>query len=60
MTEFIYDATYEPAMPICRLAIASAATGHRVAANAIIDTGADATIVPTHWMPDASVQSNSA
>lgn len=46
MTEFIYDAAYEPAMPVCRVTIVSAATGRRVTADAIMDTGADATIVP--------------
>ena len=30
MTEFIYDSTYEPAMPVCRVTIASIATGRRV------------------------------
>ena len=50
MTEFRYDATYEPAMPVCRLTIISAATGRRVTTGAIMDTGADATIVPTHLL----------
>ena len=52
MTEFNYDAAYEPAMPVCRVTIVSAATDRRVTANAIMimDTGADATIVPTHML----------
>ena len=50
MTEFDYDAAYEPAMPVCRVTTVAAATNRRVTANAIIDTGADATIVPTHML----------
>jgi hypothetical protein len=50
MTEFIYDATYEPAMPVCSVTIASAATGRHETFNAIMDTGADATIVPTRLL----------
>ena len=50
MTTFRYDATYEPAMPVCGVTIASAATGRRVTFNALMDTGADATIVPTHLL----------
>ena len=37
-------------MPVCRVTIASIATGRRVASNAIMDTGADATIVPTQLL----------
>jgi len=47
MTEFLYDATYEPSMPVCSMTITSAATGRRVTSDAILDTGADATIIPT-------------
>ena len=50
MTEFIYDAAYEPAMPVCRVTIVAAATDRRVTSNAIMDTGADATIVPTRLL----------
>jgi len=50
MTEFNYDSAYEPAMPVCRVTIVSAATGRRVTSNAIMDTGADATIVPTRML----------
>ena len=50
MTEFNYDAAYEPAMPVCRVTIVAAATDRRVTSNAIMDTGADATIVPTRLL----------
>ena len=46
MIEFSYDAAYQPAMPVCSVTIASSAGDHRITCNAIIDTGADATIVP--------------
>ncbi len=47
MTDFIYDATYDPAMPVCAVTIAAAVTGRRAILHAIMDTGADATIVPS-------------
>jgi len=45
-----YDATYDPPMPVCRVTITAAVTDLRLVVNAIIDTGADATIVPARLL----------
>lgn len=50
MITFPYDQTYDPAAPVCRISLYVPATGQRVNVDAIIDTGADATIVPVRYL----------
>jgi predicted aspartyl protease len=50
MITFPYDETYDPAAPVCQINLSVAATGSSVNVPAIIDTGADATIVPLEYL----------
>lgn len=50
MITFPYDETYDPAAPVCQINFSVAATGSSVSLPAIIDTGADATIVPLEYL----------
>jgi predicted aspartyl protease len=50
MHEFPYDITYDPALPICDIALTAKSTGQRVELTAIIDTGADGTIIPIEYL----------
>ena len=50
MNDFPYDATYDPAVPVCALSLSVRSTGRRVELNAIIDTGADGTIIPVYYL----------
>ena len=45
MTATPYDITYDPPMPVCDITLQSA-EGARVTLVALIDTGADATLIP--------------
>ena len=47
---FPYSSEYDPPVPICSVMIASAATSRTVQLQAIVDTGADATIVPLRYL----------
>jgi hypothetical protein len=46
VSEFQYNDAYDPPLPVCDVVLTAASTGLRVAVEAVIDTGADATIVP--------------
>lgn len=46
MTTFPYDQSYNPAAPTCQITLSIASSGRRVNLIAMIDTGADASIVP--------------
>ncbi len=46
MTTFPYDQSYNPAAPICQISLSISSSGRRVNLIAMIDTGADASIVP--------------
>ncbi len=50
MITFPYDDAYDPAAPVCQINLSVAATGSSVSLPAIIDTGADATIVPLEYL----------
>ena len=50
MMTFPYDETYDPAAPVCQINLSVASTGLSVSLPAIIDTGADATIVPLGYL----------
>lgn len=50
MITFPYDQAYDPAAPACQITLHVPATGRRMNVGAIIDTGADATIVPVSFL----------
>ncbi len=50
MNEIPYDATYQPPVPILDITLVVPATGIRVELTGIVDTGADATIVPVQFL----------
>jgi hypothetical protein len=46
MNQFPYDASYDPALPFCTVTFSMATTGNKITMSAILDTAADATLVP--------------
>jgi len=50
MSKYPYDTTYDPPLPVCSVALKSPATGKCVTLTAVVDTGADATIVPLQYL----------
>jgi len=50
MSNFPYDTTYDPSLPVCDVLLTAVPTGRRVELTAIIDTGADGTIVPARYL----------
>jgi predicted aspartyl protease len=46
MNDYRYDATYDPPIPACDVTLIAPATNQRAELTAIVDTGADGTIVP--------------
>jgi predicted aspartyl protease len=50
MNEFPYDVAYDPALPVCQVVLSTGSTSRRVRLTAIIDTGADGTIVPVRHL----------
>lgn len=46
MNDFPYDTSYSPAIPVCETTLIVPSSGLRLTVSAIIDTGADATIIP--------------
>ena len=50
MSEYPYDVTYDPPIPVCNVALSTPSTGQRVELTAIVDTGADGTIVPVRYL----------
>jgi predicted aspartyl protease len=51
MIEFPYDDNYSPPAPMCQVSLESARTGQSVGPlNAILDTGADGTLVPQRYL----------
>ena len=52
MTEFPYDTGYDPALPVCDIVMSAESTGRRLQLTAIIDTGADGTIVPIRHLEE--------
>lgn len=50
MDDFPYDITYDPALPVCALTLTAKPTGQQVELTAIIDTGADGTIIPIQYL----------
>lgn len=50
MTDFPYATTYDPPAPACDVGLISGPTGRRVELSAIIDSGADGTIIPVRYL----------
>jgi hypothetical protein len=50
MNEFPYDTSFDPALPACTVTFSVAATGNKITLPAILDTGADATLVPQGFL----------
>jgi len=46
MNDYRYDATYDPPIPVCNVTLIAPATNQRAELTAIVDTGADGTIIP--------------
>ena len=47
---FEYDLSYAPSMPVAEIRIGKRNTAPGLALQAIIDSGADATIIPIQWL----------
>lgn len=50
MKEFSYDTTCDPALPVCTITLIAKPTGQQVELTAIVDTGADGTIIPIRYL----------
>lgn len=50
MNAFPYDKAYDPALPVCEITLTVNPTGQQVKLTAILDTGADATIIPIRYL----------
>jgi predicted aspartyl protease len=48
--DYPYDAAYDPAIPICDVTLMVPVTGRHAELSAIVDTGADGTIVPIRYL----------
>lgn len=46
MIAFPYDSAFDPPAPICEITLSVQSTGRRISTTAMIDTGADASLVP--------------
>lgn len=53
---FLYSSEYDPPVPICSVMIASAVTSRTIQLQAIVDTGADASIVPVRYLRQIGAQ----
>lgn len=47
---YAYDAAYDPAMPVVDIQIGRAMAETSLALTALVDSGADATMIPTHYL----------
>lgn len=47
---FEYDSSYLPSMPVAEIQIGKSNTAPHLALHAIVDSGADATIIPVRWL----------
>jgi len=50
VNEFPYDASYAPALPVCTVTFSVASTGNKISLQAVLDTGADATLIPLDFL----------
>jgi predicted aspartyl protease len=56
MSEYPYDVTHDPPIPVCDLVLIAPATGRKIALTVIVDTGADGTIVPIHYLEEVGAR----
>jgi predicted aspartyl protease len=52
VNEFRYNDAYNPPLPVCNVVLAVTSTGLHVAVEAVIDTGADGTIIPVQHLQE--------
>lgn len=52
MSKYPYDTTYDPPIPVCTVTLSVSLTGRRVNLTAVLDTGADGTIVPARYLQE--------
>lgn len=50
MYTFEYDGSYIPSMPVAEIQIGKSNTAPALVLRAIVDSGADATIIPVRWL----------
>lgn len=50
MKKYSYDTTYDPPIPVCDVTLTAPATDRHAELGAIVDTGADGTIVPIRYL----------
>jgi hypothetical protein len=48
MITFPYNTQYEPAVPVCEITLINTDLGQQVLLSGVVDTGADATLVPVY------------
>jgi predicted aspartyl protease len=56
MNEYPYDTAYDPPMPVCDVVLTAPATGRQVVLTAIVDTGADGTIIPVRYLHESGAR----
>ncbi len=52
MNNFSYDDAYTPPAPSCTVTLIAPASKQRLTVNVFIDTGADASIIPLHYLQE--------
>lgn len=50
MNEFPYDIMYDPPLPVCDVVLTAVPASRSVELTAVIDTGADGTVVPVRYL----------
>ena len=50
MSDYAYDSAYDPPIPACHVTLMLPTTDRRVELSAIVDRGADGTIVPIRYL----------
>lgn len=52
MKEYPYDTAYDPPIPACSVVLTGPSNDRRVTLAAVLDTGADGTIVPVRYLQE--------
>jgi hypothetical protein len=53
---FDYDVSYSPVIPVAEIGIRGLGSEHEVVVSAIVDSGADATIIPVQYLRQVQVE----
>lgn len=56
---FPYNLSYDPPVPVCSLTVSSGTQARAIELEAVIDTGADATIIPVRHLRQISARPTS-